>query len=157
MRIIILLIALSAYLCYGFHSIIHHHRLHSSLASAGNNELWIVGAGRLGGIVAETISPDYKTIAETKTCEKHSSLSRFASPRLRSSRTASDAASASHVLISIPPSSSDDYIAEVIKSMELWSRKGTLLFVSSTAVYGNAQGEIDESTAVDTSNPRSAL
>eukprot|EP01031_Cornospumella_fuschlensis_P030410 gene30410-36741_t len=67
-------------------------------------------------------------------------------PRLRSARSASDDGSARHVLICIPPSQSADYSEEVARGCRLWrgatqKPPGGLLFTSSVAVYGEADGQ----------------
>ena len=107
-----------------------------------------------------SLYPDSKVIAETKTENRHAELTRLGvTPRLRSQRSDADERTARYLLICIPPSASDDYVAEIHSSCQLWAGplgQGHMAFTSSTAVYGESNGNtVDETFRLDTRSQRS--
>ena len=123
-------------------------------------DYWIVGAGTLGNQVVQKLSntfPASKIVSETATIRNHAMLQEHSFPILRSSRESGHARASNNVLFCVPPSSCNNYLQEVTDSLKLWSGSGSYVFVSSTAVYGNIEGEMSEISPVDASNPRSSL
>lgn len=131
------------------------------------HDLWVVGAGHLGGLVAQEWRrrhPLGSVVAETATASRHDCLQRSGvSPRLRKDRSPSDIRSASNVLVCFPPSvAGTAWLDEVAAAADLWAGetspdggRGLLLFTSSTAVYGvDSDVEIDEDSGLDLSTPR---
>lgn len=135
------------------------------------NDLWIVGAGHLGGLVAQEWRRRYPTstiIAETATSARHDVLRQVgATPRLRAERGDSDLYSSENVLICIPPSTGapNTISDEVEAACRLWvgampggapmPRIGSVLYTSSTVVYGeDTNGEIDELSSISTKTER---
>ena len=127
------------------------------------HDLWVVGSGTLGMLALKewmSLYPDSKVIAETKTENRHAELTRLGvTPRLRSQRSDADERTARYLLICIPPSASDDYVAEIHSSCQLWAGplgQGHMAFTSSTAVYGDSNGNtVDETFRLDTRSQRS--
>lgn len=99
--------------------------------------LLIVGAGRLG----QRIGSQYQGVvtAETLTSKSHDLLRSLGMiPRLRSSKGAFD-----HILFSIPPSKNNiNYHNEITRALSLWNHKGSFVFISSTAVYAEEEGQL---------------
>lgn len=125
-------------------------------------DLWIVGAGTIGEKVAriwKQKNPESVVIAETKSSTRHADLMLLGgSPRLREYRTDDDSFIAKNVLICIPPSAAIDYDAELAAGCRLWDPLwgGNLVFTSSTAVYGDSNGNIvNEAFRVDSRSQRS--
>jgi hypothetical protein len=127
------------------------------------HDLWIVGCGTLGTLAArewKSRFPESKVIAETNSESRHKELSSLGvTPRLRSQRSQEDLTSARYVLITLPPSSSEQYEEEIGDACQLWAGpygQGHLAFTSSTAVYGDSFGNtVDEVFRVDTRSKRS--
>jgi hypothetical protein len=123
------------------------------------HDLWIVGAGTLGEIIAKLYIeefPNASIIAETKTTTRHSFYESInIKPRLRESRKLeTDSNTAKHVIICIPPSSAKDYVTEVSDSTRLWAGplgNGSLVYTSSIGVYGDSNGNtVNEKFRLDT-------
>lgn len=134
---------------------------YSDIISSKNKELpprydmWIVGCGTLGEelLRLRNRSSNVRVIGETWTEKRHSKISNFgAIARTRGQRTTEDNNSAKTVVISIPPSSSTDYAQEVLSATKLWygpNGGGSLIFVSSTGVYEENNGEtVDSHTPI---------
>eukprot|EP01031_Cornospumella_fuschlensis_P025569 gene25569-30873_t len=127
-------------------------------------DLWIVGAGTLGELVAKQYKqqyPEARIVAETSSTTRHATYAEMGvTPRLRSARSARDDGSARHVLICIPPSQSEDYGAEVARGCRLWhgATPSGLLFTSSVAVYGEADRKaVGEDTPLPSPPPPRSL
>lgn len=125
-------------------------------------DLWIVGAGTLGKLVAKLWKEEFPSstvVAETESSTSHSELESLnCIPKLRASRENDDFKSARNVLICIPPSASTDYNSELSEGCRLWSGSevGNLIFTSSTAVYGDKiNGIVDETFRTDSRSSRS--
>jgi len=127
------------------------------------HDLWVVGAGTLGSMAVQewmATYPGSKVVAETRTEARHAELARLGvTPRLRSQRSEEDRRTARYVLICMPPSAStDNYIGEIHDSCGLWAGplgQGHLAFTSSTAVYGESNGNtVDEKFRLDTRSQR---
>eukprot|EP00603_Paraphysomonas_imperforata_P015750 CAMPEP_0114485840 /NCGR_PEP_ID=MMETSP0104-20121206/20160_1 /TAXON_ID=37642 ORGANISM="Paraphysomonas imperforata, Strain PA2" /NCGR_SAMPLE_ID=MMETSP0104 /ASSEMBLY_ACC=CAM_ASM_000202 /LENGTH=317 /DNA_ID=CAMNT_0001661979 /DNA_START=213 /DNA_END=1164 /DNA_ORIENTATION=- len=91
-------------------------------------DLWIVGCGKLGLLVAERwleLFPGAVVVGETSTPANHATISRIgAIPRLRSERLHSNFDRVKHILISFPPYSKSpdtakNYLSEVQAAMSL--------------------------------------
>lgn len=131
-------------------------------SSSLDHDLWIVGAGTLGSIIAKqyrTSYPEANIVAETKTSNRHPELQSFnILNKLRSNRTSRNYKQAKNVVITLPPSSSTNYAEELNEACQLWAgpeHGGQLIFTSSLAVYGEAKNKIvDENFPVDKSNLR---
>ena len=126
-----------------------------------NVDVWVVGAGTLGSSVAKMFKDkseqqtgsEFLVVTETRTHHNELSSARL-QPRLRSLRSKEDLGSAKNVLISIPPTalSDDAYIAELLEACDLWAGPkagGKIVYISSTAVYGDIGGRVIESSPVD--------
>lgn len=136
------------------------------------HDLWIVGAGSLGGLVAQQWirrHPHATVIAETATTARHDILRQIgAIPRLRECRSPADIHSASHVLICIPPSAAPpgQLAPELEAACSLlvssnstadFSPRGLVLYTSSTAVYGDKiEGDVNEQSELDLSSARAS-
>jgi len=127
-----------------------------------NVQLWVVGCGTLGSLVAEqwcAAHPDHVVVAETSTDSRHAQLAAFgATPRLRSERQASDAGRAERVVFAVPPSggargtgaSPEEqavaYAREVELAAELLGEgpgdRARLVFTSSSGVYAEQGGGV---------------
>jgi len=125
-------------------------------------DLWVVGAGTLGKLVAKLWKENFPTstvVTETNSAKSHYELESFnCIPKLRASRENNDFKSARNVVICIPPSTSTDYNAELSEGCRLWSGAefGNLIFTSSTAVYGdNINDIVDEFFRTDSRSSRS--
>jgi hypothetical protein len=114
------------------------------------HDLWIVGAGKLGTLVAQEWRrrhPHSAIVMETLTEARHPRLRDLGfEPRLRRERSTSDWYSAHNVLISFPPSSCANASAEVAEAARLWvgaelegdvryPELGLVLLTSSSGVY----------------------
>ena len=126
-------------------------------------DLWVAGAGTLGEIVCRLYKekyPDAKVVAETATTNRHDRLQSYGVMcKVRSTRNEEDVKSARNLIIAFPPSSAADYAAEVSEATRLWAGPmtgGTMAFTSSSAVYGDSEGNIvDEAFRLDTRSARS--
>lgn len=134
-------------------------------------DLYVVGAGTLGSIAAQKwkeLFPSSKIIAETRTTSRHSDFAAYGieartrEQRLQPADAAQCERSAKNVLICFPPSSTggtQDLFAELAEACRLWAGPqggGTLLYTSSTAVYGDSHGNtVTETFRVDTRSARS--
>ena len=117
-----------------------------------HTDLWIVGAGTLGSIVAQKWKeqfPTSKIIAETQTSRRHAEFtSQGIQGQTRDERSGNITTDrcAKNVLICFPPSSTggiQDLFAELAEACRLWAGPlggGKLLYTSSTAVYGESHG-----------------
>lgn len=128
------------------------------------HDLWIVGAGTLGEIVAKEwkrLHSEDIIVAETRSTSRHEKLTSYGvNPRLRVDRTDNDTRTARNVIICIPPYSStaasdqNQYISELSDACQLWAGPlggGSLVFTSSVSVYGDSFGNIvDENFRLDT-------
>jgi len=105
------------------------------------NDLRIIGAGELGSRVGRLWRkwiPESQITAETATVVRHATLQHLGLlPSLRSHRGEE---TASHILFSLPPSSSKRYLGEVEDALRLWNHLGRFIFISSTGVYRENQG-----------------
>ena len=128
------------------------------------HDIWVVGAGTLGMLAIKewkAMFPESTIVAETRTDSRHAEfISMGVTPKLRSERTESDLNTARYVLISLPPSSNkEDYVGEVSDASRLWAGplgQGHLAFTSSSAVYGDSNGNtVDETFRMDTRSERS--
>jgi hypothetical protein len=102
------------------------------------HELWIVGAGTLGELVASQFKdqhPDASIIAETRSTNRHAAYNRLGVRcRLREERSDADEKTARNVIIALPPSSSEDYLTELSNACRLWAGPlggGQMVFTSS--------------------------
>ena len=124
------------------------------------HDLWIVGAGTLGKIVAKLWKERYpgsSIITETRTASRHKEYSDEGyQPRLRSQRSKEDIMSAKNVLICFSPYGITDYEFELNDGCGMWSGpdEGNLLFTSTTAVYGDGSKDVTETTMVDSRSGR---
>lgn len=113
--------------------------------------LLIVGAGRLGALVGQSWTGP--VTAETRTTRQHDSLRKFGfTPRLRSREGQFDC-----VLMAVPPSQADHYADEATRALSLWNKKGSFVFVSSTAVYAEEQGGLVTETSALATTDRARL
>lgn len=130
-------------------------------------DLWIVGAGTLGSLIAEEWirkNPGSKVVAETMSSRGHLSLLELgAIPKLRSARSELDKYSAKNVVVCIPPYSrsgeTSNYLEEIALSADLRSiasgqtlgyGMGITLMISSTTVYGEeVDGVVTEESPID--------
>ena len=128
------------------------------------HDLWVVGAGTLGMLAIkewQSMYPDSNIVAETRTDTRHAELiSMGIIPKLRSDRSEANDMTARYLLISLPPSSNKlDYVGEVSDACRLWAGplgQGHLAFTSSSAVYGDSNGNtVDEVFRLDTRSERS--
>jgi predicted dinucleotide-binding enzyme len=128
-------------------------------------DLWVVGAGVLGEEVARKFQKNFPVsaiVCETSSTRKHERFeaSGFVA-KLRGQRSSDDFGVAKNLVISIPPSSSNDYVSEVRDALQLWagpSSGGSVVFTSSVGVYGEADGiTVNEESPVDRVSPRSSL
>jgi hypothetical protein len=115
-------------------------------------DLWVVGAGTLGSLVAEQWKaqfPDSRVVAETRSATRHEGFAaKGIEPRLRHERKDDERTTrcARHVLVCFPPSSfvgSQDLFEELAEACRLWAGPlggGKLVYTSSTAVYGDSHG-----------------
>jgi len=115
-------------------------------------DLWVVGAGTLGSLVAEQWKaqfPNSHVVAETRSATRHEGfVAQGIEPRLRDDRKDDERTTrcARHVLICFPPSSTagtQDLFAELAEACRLWAGPlggGKLVYTSSTAVYGESHG-----------------
>jgi hypothetical protein len=148
----------------------------ASAAAAPQHDLWVVGAGTLGGLVAQEWArrhPSSSVVAETATTARHDLLRRAgAEPRLRGQRGPGDRQSSARVLVCLPPSGAGEggLPAEIEAACSLLAEPplpspssppspslhpGVLLYTSSTAVYGDSrEGEVNEDSALDLTSPR---
>jgi hypothetical protein len=141
------------------------NKLFSGGAESCEIDLWVVGAGTLGGLVCQRWKekfPTTRVVAETSSSVRHQTfLDQNLSPRIRSERKASDYSSVKNVVISIPPSSSTDYVSEIQDAVRLWKGiegGGHLVFTSSIGVFSESSGKkVTESSSVDLISPRSKL
>ena len=129
-------------------------------------DLWIVGSGTLGTLVADEWLKRKRNlgtvIAETKTTNRHTQLKSLgAIPKLRTDRNIEkDYICSRNVLICLPPSSAEntnEYVYELFLGCRLWAgpKYGQLLFTSSTAVYGDSNGNtVTETFRTDTRTAR---
>ena len=134
----------------------------SETCTQPKHDLWIVGGGHLGGLIAQEWlrrHPASSVVAETMSSERHDVLRKAGVlPRLRKWRGSLDAHSAANVIVCIPPSSGYDSLTTEIKSaFELLSSGATnvLVYTSSTVVYGNCvEGEVTEETPLNLDSER---
>lgn len=128
---------------------------HSTLR---NPDLWIVGAGNLGELIAKewrTQFPDDIIISETITTNRHETLRKLGTiPLLRNQRDSLPRNCAKNVVISIPPSHQGDnsqYLSEIEEAIKLFdhSKNGMCLLISTTAVYPSDDGVVNEFSEVD--------
>jgi nucleoside-diphosphate-sugar epimerase len=84
-------------------------------------------------------------LAETRSDRRHAELRALgAACRCRGDEAPS---ARSHVLFCVPPSSTEDYVAEARRATRLWDGRGRLVMTSSTAVYAEEHGGVcDESS-----------
>lgn len=128
------------------------------------HDIWVVGAGTLGMLAIKEWKekfPASNIVAETRSDTRHAELlSMGVIPKLRSDRTDDNRMTARYVLISLPPSSNkEDYVGEVSDACRLWAGplgQGHLAFTSSSAVYGDSNGNtVDEVFRLDSRSDRS--
>jgi hypothetical protein len=149
-----------------------------------HHDLWVVGAGTLGTLVAQEWRrrhPHSAIVMETMTETRHPRLRDLGfEPRLRRDRSASDWYSAHNVLISFPPSSCVNASSEVSEAARLWvgseldgdvryPELGLVLLTSSSGVYkapgppektdgppyvARSQWSVDEKAALDHTSSR---
>lgn len=116
-------------------------------------DLWIVGCGKLGMLVASQwleMHPDAVVVGETKSSKNHEAIIQVgAIPRLRSQRNELEWKRIRHVLISLPPYSKSpetaaNYLSEIMAAMDLRGADLTvsnsiprILLISTTSVYGD--------------------
>jgi hypothetical protein len=124
-------------------------------------DLWIVGGGTLGSIVAEiwkSSNPKSVIVAETLTNNRHDSFKAIGVvPKLRSSRNETlEEYSARNVLICLPPSGSSEYEEELFSASRLWAGEdfGNMVFTSSTVVYGDQSNTVNEEFRLDSRSGR---
>eukprot|EP01041_Mallomonas_annulata_P011016 gene11017-23014_t len=125
-------------------------------------DLWIVGAGTLGTIVAKLwkmANPESIVIAETKTNKRHDEfLAMDIIPRIRDDRNETiEAGLARNVLICMPPSGAAEYDKELFAGSRMWGgpTHGNLVFTSSTVVYGDQSNVVNEAFRLDSRSSRS--
>eukprot|EP00475_Leptophrys_vorax_P005529 TRINITY_DN13339_c0_g1_i1.p1 TRINITY_DN13339_c0_g1~~TRINITY_DN13339_c0_g1_i1.p1 ORF type:complete len:358 (+),score=-8.77 TRINITY_DN13339_c0_g1_i1:63-1136(+) len=101
--------------------------------------LVIVGAGTLGGMVAQQwqqLHPDAKIFGLTRTPTRHDQLrSMGVFPVLRDAKDDALPAGAPFVIFCAPPGGSEDYEGDVRAAARLWNGAGAFVFTSSSAVY----------------------
>lgn len=130
-------------------------------------DLWVVGAGHLGGLVAQEWKRRYPTssvVAETYTTARHDILRRAgAIPRLRRDRSERDQHTAANVVVCFPPSAATEgkFLDEIDVACNLWAGRlvnpGILLYTSSTVVYGSdaeSNEVFDEKSELKLDSPR---
>jgi hypothetical protein len=109
--------------------------------------------------------PSSKIVAETKTDKRHSIIAAISSGiscRLASNRSQDDRRLARNMIVCIPPSASqnnEEYEQLLGDAFRLWAGPnfGTLVFTSSTVVYGDKnQDRMDEKFRTDSRTDRAA-
>ena len=126
-------------------------------------DLWVVGAGTLGNIIGnewKKLYPNSKVLMETRTNKRHDEYkNNNLIPKLRGERCENDCTKSKNVVICIPPSAADDYLAEISDACRLWAGGeggGKLVFTSSISVYGESIGNVvNENFRLDTRSSRS--
>jgi len=119
--------------------------------------LVILGSGFLGAAAArQAISTGRRVVGTTRSAERAEFLAKIGvepvlAPRLESALVHSLVSPGSSVLVTFPP---DEPTDEAV--LPALSRAGSTVYISSTGVYGDASGRIDEDTPVDTRSPRAA-
>ncbi len=116
------------------------HSVGATLAFARDRmDLLVIGAGTLGARVgvAWRRSQGGRVVAETATPARHAELAALG----LEPRCAGDAAPerCGHLLLAVPFSAPGDYLAACRRAVDRWSG-GTLVQVSSTAVYAESAG-----------------
>eukprot|EP00262_Sarcandra_glabra_P004499 TRINITY_DN15585_c0_g1_i2.p1 TRINITY_DN15585_c0_g1~~TRINITY_DN15585_c0_g1_i2.p1 ORF type:complete len:312 (-),score=28.27 TRINITY_DN15585_c0_g1_i2:165-1100(-) len=112
----------------------------------GENDLFIVGPGVLGRIIAEKwrqVHPGCQIFGQTMTADHHDELIKIG---INPSRSGSKPIHQfPYVVFCAPPSRSIDYPSDVRLAASNWNGEGSFLFTSSSAVYDcNDNGSCDE-------------
>ncbi|KAG6435482.1 hypothetical protein SASPL_100356 [Salvia splendens] len=120
----------------------------SSTGAVGANDLFIVGPGVLGRIIAEKWReehPSSQIYGQTLTSNHHEELKKMGiTPSLKETKVTHKFP---YVIFCAPPSRNVDYPGEVREATLNWNGEGCFLFTSSSAPYDcNDNGYCDEDT-----------
>jgi len=131
----------------------------SSAKNKDTNKLVLLGFGQVASHLAN-LAQDYKLIGSSRNQIKCSALEKagiesfFIKPDFANAQQneIAELLANAYVLVSFPP----DEISDKIFS-HLSSRSKKIVYISSTSVYGNYTGIVDESTKPDWQNERSKI
>jgi hypothetical protein len=126
-----------------------------------SEKLILLGFGQVASNLSELVgqsASSYNLIGTSRNTEKCNHLSQnditpfYIAPDfpLRQQKEFSRIAENANILASLPPHGNSD---KLFSSLSAHSKR--IIYISSTSVYGNYSGVVDENTAPDWSNPRS--